>query len=65
MFEYPCSGIVLDVLAENQAYLTEIPYDPQTGGEDITGYRAVITNDNRVSVCAPDTYADEPIVVTQ
>jgi len=65
MFGYPCAGIDLDVLADNQVYLTDIPFDPVEGGEDVTGYLAVITNDGRLSVCAPEAYGEDPIIVTQ
>lgn len=66
-FTYPCAGVNLDVLAENQEYLTDIPRDPVTGLEDETGYYINITNDGRVSVCAPDmsAYSQNDIVVTQ
>ena len=65
-YQYPCvGGINLDVLADNQLYLTDIPSDPIVGGADITGYKMLITNDGRVSVCAPSTYAANVIQVTQ
>jgi len=65
MFELPCDGVNLDVIAENQLYLTDLPSDPVTGGGDYTGYKIVISNDGRISVCSPDTYAEVPIVVIQ
>lgn len=64
-FEWPCDGINLDILAENQVYLTGIPIDPSVTTDDITGYKAVLTDDGRLSVCAPLMYGDEHIVVTQ
>jgi type IV pilus assembly protein PilA len=65
MYEVPCDEVNLDVIAEDQTYLTDIPYDPVTGGGDYTGYKIVQTADGRISVCAPGAYGEDPIVVTQ
>lgn len=65
IYEMPCDGVNFDVLAENQTYLTDIPFDPVTGGGDYTGYLSVVSADGRVSVCAPDTYGETPILLTQ
>lgn len=60
-----CDGSNLDVLAEEQKYLADIPVDPSIEPEEVTGYWVLGTNSGRVSVCAPSVYGDDPIVIVQ
>lgn len=60
-----CDGSNLDVLADEQKYLTDIPIDPSMEPEEVTGYLILGTNDGRISVCAPSAYGPEPIIMIQ
>ncbi len=61
----PCDGVDLDVIADNQTYLADIPTDPVDATGNSTGYYVVMTDDERISVCAPFAYGAEQIVLTQ
>lgn len=61
-----CTDLVdLSVLTNNEEYLTTIPTDPQEDGADATGYHAVASANNRVTVCAPSAEQGETIEVTK
>ena len=62
---YSCDGVNLDALIENEEYLVDIPYDPVTATEEITGYRIHETPHHRVGVCAPAVHGEEEIYVVQ
>jgi len=49
-----CSGIDLDVIADNGTYLTDIPADPVGATSVATGYHVKKDSSGRVTVCAPD-----------
>ncbi len=64
--EVSCDGgSNLDELVQDAKYLIELPNDPSTATDEITGYKILINGSGRVEVCAPSTYGDESIVVTR
>jgi type IV pilus assembly protein PilA len=60
-----CGSTSLEELVEDGRYLTELPNDPSAATDEITGYKILVNDGGRVSVCAPNTYSEEPIVVTR
>lgn len=64
-YQQSCDGVNLDVVADGQEYLADLPIDPTVDADEVTGYKIVGTDDGRLSVCAPNTYGSEPIVVIQ
>ena len=60
-----CIGVSIDDLITDQKYLTDIPSDPTVATDELTGYLILQNSNGRVSVCAPDAYADVEISVTQ
>jgi type IV pilus assembly protein PilA len=61
-----CDGVNLDSLIEEQKYLVDIPSDPVSATEQLTGYKIYKHNTSgRIGVCAPDAAGDAVISVTQ
>lgn len=63
--EMSCDGVTIDDLIVDEKYLTNIPSDPTTATDQITGYLIMQNGNGRVSVCAPSAYGDAVITVTQ
>lgn len=57
--------VTLSELTENKKYLNEIPVDPVTNSETLTGYNIVKNSDNnnRVTICAPGAENGETIYI--
>lgn len=53
-----CNGVMLDTLIENGKYLVNIPSDPSSGTDEITGYKISQNENGRIGVCAPSAYGD-------
>jgi prepilin-type N-terminal cleavage/methylation domain-containing protein len=60
-----CTGTDLDVLTENEEYLTAIPSDPTDGSADVSGYTISRSANNRVTVNAPGAEQSATISVTR
>ena len=60
-----CDGVTIDDVIVDEKYLTDIPSDPTTATDQITGYLIMQNGNGRVSVCAPSAYGDAVISVTQ
>lgn len=60
-----CDGVNIDDLLIDQKYLIDIPSDPTTATDQITGYRIMQNSNGRVSICAPSAYGGAVISVTQ
>ncbi len=60
-----CDGINIDDLIVDGKYLVDIPSDPTTATDDVTGYKIFLTSGGRVGICAPDAYGDAVISVTR
>ena len=52
--EISCAGINIDDLLIDQKYLVDIPSDPTTATDEITGYKIFKNASGRVGICAPD-----------
>lgn len=48
-----CSGVDIDVVADNERYVTSIPIDPQASNSQVTSYNIVKSADQRITICAP------------
>ncbi|PIR93805.1 hypothetical protein COT97_04595 [Candidatus Falkowbacteria bacterium CG10_big_fil_rev_8_21_14_0_10_39_11] len=61
-----CTGLVdLSVLTNSELYLTAIPQDPTGATASGAGYHVIKSNNNRITVCAPDAELSETIEVTR
>lgn len=61
-----CTNLVnLDVLTNNEIYLTAIPTDPQGATTNGAGYHIAKSTNGRVTVCAPDAEIGATISVTR
>ena len=58
-----CAGVNLDELILEEKYLTDIPSDPTTATDQITGYRVFKNASGRIGVCAPGAYGGIDITV--
>lgn len=64
-FGAACGAVSLDALAENENYIVQIPADPATATDVDTNYFIFKSLNGRISVCAPDSYGENPISVTR
>lgn len=61
-----CTGLInLDVLTDDEKYLTSIPYDPTGGSTNGAGYEIKKTANNRVNIVAPDAEQSATISITR
>lgn len=61
-----CLNLVnLDVLTNNQTYLTSMPTDPTGATANGAGYHVAKSTNGRVTVCAPDAEIGVTISVTR
>ncbi len=56
-----CGGVELDILADYQKYITDIPADPTASTDEETGYFMFQNDNGRVGVCAPSA-ADNVVI---
>jgi prepilin-type N-terminal cleavage/methylation domain-containing protein len=63
--EVSCDGVRIDEIIAEGVYMTDMPQDPTSGTEDITGYRISRNANGRVTVCAPSAYGGAEITVTR
>jgi type IV pilus assembly protein PilA len=60
-----CTGVNIEALIEDEIYLRDIPNDPTTSNDEITGYKIFLTDYGRVGICAPGAYNGEAIGVVR
>ena len=60
-----CDGINIDDLLTDEKYLTDIPSDPTSATDQLSGYKIILNEFGRVSVCAPNVYGDTSISLTR
>lgn len=53
-----CEGVILDELLVDEKYLLDIPSDPTSATDEITGYKISQSSNGRIGICAPSAYGD-------